>query len=106
MSLAELKQEITRLTPAERQELALQLQVLKDLEDPAFVAELTQAHAIAEGGNEGIDREQLIARLRAAGRAHALRAQSPSDSSCEFAASGGAGAWVETTAVKLPRLSA
>lgn len=68
MSLAELKQEITRLTPAERQELALQLQVLKDLEDPAFLAELTQAHANAEDGNEGIDREQLIARLRAAGR--------------------------------------
>jgi hypothetical protein len=68
MSLAELKQEITRLTPAERQELALQLQVLKDLEDPAFVADLTQAHANAEGGNEGIDREQMITRLRAAGR--------------------------------------
>ena len=68
MSFAELKQEITRLTPAEREELALQLKVLKDLEDPTFVAELTQTHTNAEVGNGGIDREQLISRLRAAGR--------------------------------------
>ena len=68
MSLAEIKREITLLTRAEREELALQLAVLRDLEDPAFVAELTQAHADAERGTADFTREELLARLHAAGR--------------------------------------
>lgn len=68
MSLAEIKEEITRLTPAEREELAVQIQVLKDLEDPVFLARLTKANADAERGVRVIDREDMIARLRAAGR--------------------------------------
>ena len=69
MSLAEIKTEVSRLTSAEREELALELQMLKDLEDPAFVDELTQAHTDAERGRGGIDREELLARLSAGGRA-------------------------------------
>ena len=68
MSLAEIQHEVARLTPAERRDLALQLEVLRDLEDPAFLAEMTQAHADAERGVEGITRDELLARLRAAGR--------------------------------------
>jgi hypothetical protein len=68
MSLAEIKQEVTRLTRAERDELVLQLAVLEDLEDPAFLAELTRAHADAESGIAGLTREELLARLKAAGR--------------------------------------
>jgi hypothetical protein len=67
MSFAEIKHEVTRLTPAERRELALQLKVLEDLEDPAFLAALTQAHTDAERGLAGLTREELLARLRAAG---------------------------------------
>jgi hypothetical protein len=68
MSLAEIKDEVNRLTPAEREELVLQLKVLKDLEDPAFLAELTQAHTEAERGAGGVDRAELLARLRTAAR--------------------------------------
>lgn len=68
MSLAEIKTEVSRLTSAEREELALELQMLKDLEDPAFLAELTQAHAAAEAGAGGMSRDELLAHLRAAGR--------------------------------------
>jgi hypothetical protein len=68
VSLAEIKQEVIRLTRAEREELALQLAVLRDLEDPALVVELTQAHADAESGTPELTREELLARLRAAGR--------------------------------------
>ena len=64
MSFAEIKQEVANLTSAERRELALQLEVLKDLEDPVFLAELTQAHAEAERGVAGLTREELFARLR------------------------------------------
>jgi len=68
MSLAEIKQEIVRLTPAERAELELQLQILRDLEDPQYLAELTRIQADAERGVQVIDREEMMARLRAAGR--------------------------------------
>jgi hypothetical protein len=68
MSLAEIKQEVIRLTPAEREELALQLAVLKDLEDPAFLAELSKAHDDAEHGIGYLTREEMLTRLRAAGR--------------------------------------
>jgi hypothetical protein len=67
MSLAEIKQEVARLTPAERHELALQLEVLRDLEDPAFLDELTQAHADAERGVADLTRGELLARLRTTG---------------------------------------
>ena len=68
MGLAEIKHEITRLSRAESDELALQLAVLRDLEDPAFVSELTQAHADAERGTGPLTREELVVRLRSAGR--------------------------------------
>ncbi len=68
MSFAEIKQEVAKLSSAERHELALQLEVLKDLEDPAFLAELTQVHAEAERGIADLTREELFARLRAAAR--------------------------------------
>jgi hypothetical protein len=69
MSFTEIKEEVGRLSPAEREELALQLKMLKDLEDPAFLAELTQAHGDAERGAPAIEREELLKRLRAAGHA-------------------------------------
>jgi hypothetical protein len=66
MSLATIKDEAARFMPAERDELTLQLKVLKDLEDPASRVELTQVHAEAERRVGSIDREELPARLGAA----------------------------------------
>lgn len=47
---------------------SLRQKVLEDLRDPEFLAAITEANKEAERGVGGIDREEMLARLKAAGR--------------------------------------
>jgi hypothetical protein len=68
MSLAEIKAELPKLTPAERAALARELELLQDFNDPAFVAELTRRNREAERGENVVTDEEFRARLQALGR--------------------------------------
>lgn len=68
MSFAEIKAELPKLNAAEREALELELKVLRDFDNPEFVAALTKANAEARRGENLISREELYQRLREAGR--------------------------------------
>lgn len=67
MSLAEIKAELPKLTPAERTALARALEALRTLDDPVFVAELSMRMDEMERGINVVTSDEMYARLRAAG---------------------------------------
>lgn len=68
MSLAEIKAEVAKLTPAERAELRDHLASLKPFDDPAFMSELDRRHDEMERGINVVSSEEMYRRLRTAGR--------------------------------------
>jgi hypothetical protein len=67
MSVAEIKQQISKLSRDERAELEAQLEVMKAFDDPEYMAEITRRCRDAEQGIHVLTKEQMLARLREAG---------------------------------------
>ena len=67
MSLAEIKAEIAKLSPDERAQLRRELTPTVEIDDPAYWAEIDRRHAEMEQGVNVVTKEQMYARLRAAG---------------------------------------
>jgi hypothetical protein len=67
MSLAEIKAEISKLTPEERAELRREL-MRNPLDDSEYMAEIERRHAEMLRGVNKLTKEEVYARLRAAGR--------------------------------------
>jgi hypothetical protein len=67
MSLAEIKNEIAKLTPAEVAELRREL-IPDPFDDPAYREEMTRRGEDMRQGRNIVTKEEMYARLRAAGR--------------------------------------
>ena len=68
MSLAEIKAELPKLTPAERTALAHELQHFKPFDNAKLMARLSHSLDEAERGENVISKEEMLRTLRAAGR--------------------------------------
>jgi hypothetical protein len=68
MSFAEIKAELPKLTPEERIALARELDLLRDFNDPAFVAEITRRNRETERGENVMTDDEFRAHLQALGR--------------------------------------
>jgi hypothetical protein len=67
MSVAEIKEQISQLSPAQRKEIAAQLEAMKAFDDPEHMKELAQRRREIEEGVNVLTKEQMLERLRAAG---------------------------------------
>ena len=68
MSLAEIKAELPKLTPAERAELRRALIDYQQIDDPGYWAETDLRVSEMERGMNVVSKEEMYARLQAAGR--------------------------------------
>lgn len=66
MSLAEIKAEIAKLSPAEVAELKSDL-IRDPLSDPAYLAELARRHREMEAGRHVITRDEVLKRAHELG---------------------------------------
>jgi hypothetical protein len=68
MRLAEIKAELPRLTPEERAALAQELQNFSPFNDSGLMARIEHAIDEAERGENFHSKDELLRRLRAAGK--------------------------------------
>jgi hypothetical protein len=68
MSFAEIKAELPKLTPQERTALAQELRKLEPFNDPDLMSRLTRLNDEVERGENVISKDEMLRRLRAAGR--------------------------------------
>jgi hypothetical protein len=68
MSYAEIVREVNQLEPSECERLAAYLRLKARQRDPEYVAEMERRVDDAERGENLVSKEELLERLRAAGR--------------------------------------